>query len=88
MCNPVVAMFWTFIVTVTSSYIVQTFFSQFQCYQHRCKSLLWYEEIKCFVLQVAGPGTAWRNVSLLIEVVQKVQFCDLGNTLVLFQNSG
>jgi len=47
-----------------------------------------YEEIKCFLIQVAGPGTAWRNVSLLNKEVQKVQFCDLRKTLVLFQNSG
>jgi len=73
---------------MSSGYVVQTFFSQFCCYQHRCKSLHWYEEIKCFVIEVAGPGTAWRNVSLLNEEVQKVQLCDLRNTFVLFQNSG
>jgi len=27
-------------------------------YQERCTSMRWYEEIKCFVIQVAGPGTA------------------------------
>jgi hypothetical protein len=37
-------------------------------------SLLWHEEIKYFVIQVAGPGTAGRNVSLLNEEVQKMQF--------------
>jgi len=66
-----------------SNYVVQTFFPQFSCFQHRCKSLRWYEEVKCFVIQVAGPGTAWRNVSLLNEEVQKVQFYDLRNTCPL-----
>jgi hypothetical protein len=72
---------------MSSSYVVQTFFSQFWCYQYRCKSLRWYEEIQWFVIQVAGPGTAWRNVSLLNGEVQKVQFRDLRRTLVLFENS-
>ena len=72
---------------MSSSYVIQMFFSQFWCYQHRCKSLRWYEEIKCSVIQLAGPGTAWRNVSLLIEEVQKVRFCDLRNTLVLLEVS-
>jgi F0F1-type ATP synthase beta subunit len=34
---------------------------------NRCKSLRLYEEIKCFVIQVAGRGTARRNVSFLIS---------------------
>ena len=71
-----------------SSYVVQTFFSPFWCYQERWTSMRWYEEIKCFVIQVAGPGTAWRNVSLLNEEVQKVQFCDLRNTVDLFKIQG
>jgi len=62
------------------SYVVQTFFFQFWCYEHRCKGLHWYEKIKCFVIQVAGPVTIWRNVPLLNEEVPKVQFCDLRNT--------
>ena len=67
-----------------SSYVVQTFFSQFWFYQERCTSMRWYKEIKCFVIQVAGPGTAWRNVSLLNEEVEKVQFWYLRNTVDLF----
>ena len=63
-------------------------FLNFDVNQHSCKSVHWYEEIKCLVIQVAGPGTAWKNVSLLNEDFEKVQFCDLRNPLVLFQNSG
>jgi len=62
------------------SYVVQTFFFQFLCYEYRYKSLPWYEKIKCFVIQVTGPGTIWRNAPLLNEEVPKVQFCDLRNT--------
>jgi hypothetical protein len=37
---------------------------------------------KCFVMPMAGPGTAWINVWLWNEEVPKVQFSDLRATLV------
>jgi len=33
-------------------------FLNFDVIKKDARSMRWYEEIKCFVIQVAGPGTA------------------------------
>ena len=70
---------------MSSSYVVQASFLTFDVNNTDARVCLGVKKYNAF-WHVAGRGTAWRNISLLNEEVQKVQFCDLRNTLVLFQN--